>query len=37
MGGGRKKRMMEGVNSIMINCKHFINVTTYPQDNNIIF
>jgi hypothetical protein len=26
--------MIEGVNSTMIHCKNFINVTRYPQHNN---
>jgi hypothetical protein len=27
---------MEGVNLTMIYCKHFVNVTIYPQYNNKI-
>jgi hypothetical protein len=34
MGEGSIRRMIEGVNSTMIYCKHFVNVTVYPQYNN---
>jgi hypothetical protein len=35
--GGRKKRMMEGVNSsiiYLIYLRTFVNATRYPQHNN---
>jgi hypothetical protein len=34
MREGRIKGMMEGVNSSIIYCKNFVNVTVFPQYNN---
>jgi hypothetical protein len=33
MREGGQRRMMEGVNSTMIYCNNFINVTMFPQYN----
>jgi hypothetical protein len=34
MGTGRKRRMIQGVNSTMIYCKNFGRYHMYPQYNN---